>query len=111
MSRSTGLAPKIEKKTYKVLCAYGIEGRHGTDTYEIRMYDDSDPRGKYQKWVDRKFYEKMSEEEASAPSPRNAEWTMSEEELKTWNAEWTLSEEVKALTLHSRLAELKLLSM
>ena len=89
-------APKVEEKGYRVIRQYAEYGYHGLDTHQIRMYDDSDPRGKYQHWMGQTFIKTLTEEEALAPSPSHAEWTMSEEECKKAG-------------LHARLGELKLL--
>jgi hypothetical protein len=91
-------APEVEEKTNKVLRKYGIDSdRWGVVECETRIYDDSDPRGKYQKWEQEKFVRTMTEEEAvNEPFPRSAKWTMSEEECKKAG-------------LQARLGELKLL--
>jgi len=85
-----------EEKAYKVIRAYAVLGRHGTDTYQIRKYDDSDPHGKYQEWTNKRFTKTLTEEEAMEKSPAHAAWTMSEEECKKAG-------------LQARLGELKLL--
>jgi hypothetical protein len=93
-------APHVEKKAYAVIRAYGLSGRNGVDTYQIRMYADSDPRGKYQEWNrdENTFTKTLTEKEAlNGPFPPHAQWTMS-------------AEECKAAGLQAHLAQLKLLS-
>ena len=89
-------APKVEEKGYRVIRAYAEYGPQGLDTHQIRMYDDSDPRGKYQLWIRRKFEKTLTEAEAMEKSPAYAAWTMSEAECM-------------AAGLRARLGELKLL--
>ena len=57
-ARTPAVARKDDKDDhFEVVSREEIEGRTTGDrtVIEIRKYDDSNPRGMYQKWVDRKF--------------------------------------------------------
>ena len=46
----------------------------GTFDVEIRMYDDSDPHGKYQKWVGGERVETLSEDYIKVEYPSFWKW-------------------------------------